>query len=154
MNRVSLPGAAWLGWLKNRPLRLGVLTGVYLTAVMTVALLVANRLPLLEGFADIRNWTCRLVFAVVMLIPIGAFLRSPWSLCSSGLSAWLLFSLAYAAAGRIFLFLHTRFFSSFHVFMLGALFYSVVAVALWVVQLITVLRTHLTHPGRAYHKAE
>jgi hypothetical protein len=128
-----LPGAPWLLWLKNQPLRIGVLTGIYLTAVMTVALFTANRVPWLDGYADLRNWACRIVFLLIALIPVGTFLRVPWNLFSSGASAWLLFTLNYAVAGRYFENLHTRLsITSFHMFLLGAGIYAVVAVAIWV----------------------
>lgn len=154
MIRVSLPGVAWLKWLKNFHLRIGALTGVYLTAIMTVALLVANRLPFLDRFAEVRNLVCYALFALVALVPVCSCLRKPWQLFTSGLTAWLLFSLSYAGAGRIFALLFTRLRSPFNVFIVGAMFYGLVAVAAWVVRLIAAMRTHLAHHGRAYHKAE
>ncbi len=156
MIRFRLPGTAWFQWVRNLPLRIGVVTGVYLTAVMVGGLLAANRLPLLESFADIRNWACRLLFALVMLVPICSFLRAPWNMFASGLTAWVLFSLAYAVAGRFFEGLYTRFFTAFHMFIIGASLYAVVAVAVWVVWLVKAMRTHLPahERGRAYRKAE
>lgn len=73
MAPTHLPGTAWLRWLKHRPLRLGLLTGIYLTAVMMVALLAANRLPTLEAYADLRNWICGSLFVLVALIPVATF---------------------------------------------------------------------------------
>jgi hypothetical protein len=156
MNWVSLPGIAWLGWLKNLPLRIGVLTGVYLTTIMAVALIVANRVPYLDGFAGIRNRACFALFALVAIVPACSFLRRPWHLFISGLTAWLVFSLAYAGAGRIFVSLFTRLRSPFNLFMIGAMFYGLVAVAVWLVHLIAAMRSHLAahEHGRAYHKAE
>ncbi len=49
--RTQLPGARWFLWLRNVSLRTGVLTGVYLSVVFLVWLIVANRLPRLESFA-------------------------------------------------------------------------------------------------------
>ncbi len=156
MIRVSLPGVAWLKWLKNLPLRIGVLTGLYLTAIMTVALLVANRLPFLDRFVEVRNLVCYALFTLVALLPVCGFLRRPWQLFTSGLTAWLLFSLSYAGAGRVFVHLFTRLRSPFNVFMIGAMFYGLVAVAAWVVHLILAMRAHLATQShsRAYHKAE
>ena len=128
-----LPGSRWLRWLRNTPLRTGVLTGIYLSAVMTVALLVANRLPALEPFADLRNWICSSVFLLVWLVPVAAFRNRPWWLFTSAGAGWLIFSLAYALAGIFFENLHTRLNKTpFHVFLLGAGIYAVVAVTLWV----------------------
>lgn len=155
MNWVSLPGIAWLGWLKNLPLRVGVLTGVYLTTIMAVALIVANRLPFLDIFAEIRNWACYALFGIVAMVPACIFLRRPWHLFTSGLTAWLLFSLAYVGAGHIFAYLFTRLRPPFNVFMIGAMFYGLVAVAAWLVHLIAAMRSHLAQEhGRALHKAE
>lgn len=155
MNWVSLPGITWLGWLKNLPLRIGVLTGTYLTAIMAVSLIVANRMPFLDGFAAVRNDACRALFVLVAIVPACTFLRRPWHLFKSGLTAWLLFSLAYAGAGHIFDSLFTRLRPPFNVFMIGAGFYGLVAVAAWVVHLILAMRSHLAQEsGRALRKAE
>ena len=128
-----LPGSAWLRWVRNTPLRTGVLTGIYLSAVMTVALLAANRLPALEPFADLRNWICDSVFLMVWLIPVATFRNRPWWLFTSAASGWVVFSVAYALAGFFFENLHTRLSKTpFHMFLLGAGIYAVVAVTLWV----------------------
>lgn len=128
-----LPGAQWFGWIKNQTVRIGVLTGIYLSAVMVIALLAANRMPFLEPFAEIRNWAARIVFAFVLVVPILTFFRSPVRLIASGTLAWTLFALVYAAMGRWFFErLHDRFFTPFHLFMLGMAIYAVTAVAGWV----------------------
>jgi len=130
---LRLPGSAWLRWLRNPPLRAGVLTGIYLTAVMTVALLAANRVPQLEAFADLRNWSSSLLFLLVSLIPVAKFLTRPWWLFTSAFSGWLVFSLAYWMEGFFFLHLHSRLNKTpFHLFLLGTGCYAVVAVTLWV----------------------
>lgn len=155
MNSESLPGVTWLGWLKHLPLRVGALTGAYLTAVMAVSLILANRMPFLDGFAAVRNNVCRALFLLVAMVPAVTFLRRPWHLFKSGLTAWLLFSLAYAAAGQIFDSLFTRLRPPFNVFMIGAMFYGLVAVTAWFVRLVTSMRSHLEHEeGRSLRKAE
>jgi hypothetical protein len=133
MAPTHLPGSTWLQWLRHLPLRIGVLTGIYLTVVMTVALLAANRIPELEPFADLRNWSCSSLFLLVGLIPVAAFRRRPWWLFTSAASGWLLFSLSYSMAGAFFENLHTRLNKTpFHMFLLGVGTYAVVAVTLWV----------------------
>lgn len=155
MNWMSLPGVTRLGWLQNLPLRIGVLTGAYLTAILAVFLIVANRLPFLDGFAAVRTTACCALFALVAIVPACSFLRRPWHLFKSGLTAWLLFSLAYAGAGQIFDALFTRLRPPFTVFMIGAMFYGLVAVAAWLVHLIAAMRSHLANEqGRALRKAE
>ena len=132
MKTAQLPGSKWFHWLRNLTLRVGVLTGVYLTAVMVVAVLAANRLPFLENLAMLRNLAAYTVFVLVMIVPIGCFLRRPLQMFASGLLGWLLFSLAYQAMGLFFLNLHARLRYPFNVFMLGAIVYAVVAATAWV----------------------
>ncbi|HUK53780.1 MAG TPA: hypothetical protein VL099_10875 [Candidatus Binatia bacterium] len=116
-------------------MRTGVLAGVYLTGVMVVALVAANRLPALEPFADLRNWICRGVFLIFALVPIGTFFRAPWKLFVSGASGWLVFTLGYSVAAVVFDNLHTRLnISNLHMLFLGVGSYALVAVALWVVE--------------------
>ena len=148
MAPTHLPGAAWFRWLKHRPLRIGVLTGIYLSAVMAIALFCANRVPSLEPYADLRNWICNSLFILVALIPIATFLRSPWALFISAISGWLVFSLSYGLAGLFFENLQTRMNkTTFHMFMLGAGTYAVVAVFIWVWEMLGVAIAHgLTHP--------
>jgi len=148
MAPTHLPGAAWFRWLKHRPLRMGVLTGIYLTAVMAVALITANRLPALELYADLRNWICGSLFVLVALIPVAAFRRAPWHLFTSAATAWLVFSLAYSVAGLFFEHLHTRLNKTpFHMFLLGAGCYAVVAVTIWVAGMTRAALQHgLAHP--------
>lgn len=143
-----LPGAAWLRWLRHRPLRIGVLTGIYLSAVMAVALFCANRIPSLEPYADLRNWTCNSLFVLVALIPIASFWQAPWALFTSATSGWLVFSMSYGVAGLFFENLQTRLNkTTFHMFLLGAGSYAVVAVALWVWEMARVAIAHgFTHP--------
>ena len=135
MNPSQLPGAKWLPWLRSLSLRVGVLTGVYLTAVMVAAVLLANRVHFLEHFAHIRNAVCYLAFGLVMLVPIVAFRRQAVQLLVSGMLGWLLFTLAYLAMGVFFSNLHLRLRTPFNVFVLGAAFYGLMACVAWVVSM-------------------
>jgi len=157
MSGLRLPGAAWLAWLKNRPLRIGILSGCYLTAVMAGGLLAANRMPYFESLAMLRNAVCALLFFLFAVLPICAFLSSPWQMFVASITSWSMFSLGYAAAGRIFVHLHSRLgVTSFHVLMLGAASYAVVAVGFWVIRMILSLLSPLPHPAskRAAHNHE
>ncbi len=136
MTHHQLPGSRWFQWIRNLTVRVGVLTGVYLSLVMTVALLAANRLPLLEPVAEIRNWAARIAFALIMVVPVCTFFRNPARMIAAAGLGWGIFSLAYAGAGVIFDLLHQRFFSTFHLFILGMSLYGVMAVASWVATLI------------------
>ena len=130
-----LHSSVWLRWLHNPPMRTGVFCGLYLSGVMAVALLAANRLPALEPFADLRNWICRGVFVIFALVPMGTFFRTPWKLFLSGSMGWLVFSLSYSVAGLFFDNLHSRLnISTLHMLFMGAGSYAVVAVAIWVAE--------------------
>lgn len=132
---MHLPGSVWLRWLKHPPMRTGVIAGAYLSGVMAVALLAANRLPALEPFADLRNWICRGVFLIFALVPVGTFFRAPWHLFVSGSSGWLVFTLGYSLAGAFFDNLHTRLnISTLQMLLVGAGCYAVLAAALWVAE--------------------
>lgn len=136
-----LPGMRWFAWLRNATLRIGVLTGVYLSIVLGAWLVVANRMPWSANFALTRNLIAGAVFLLLMLIPVGRFLQSPARLFASGLTGWTLFTLTYLIMGFFFERLHSRL-GPFHVFMLGAVVYGVVAVVAWVVSLALAARHH------------
>lgn len=131
MTPSRLPLQRWFQWIANLTVRIGVLTGVYLSTVMVVAVMAANRVHFLEHFADIRNWTARIIFALVMLTPIVSFYRSPLRMLASSALGWALFTLAYAALGIPFERLHDRFFTPFHLFMLGMCIYAITTVVAW-----------------------
>jgi hypothetical protein len=140
-----LPGSRWVAWLHNPTLRVGVLTGIYLNAVMVGALLAANRVPWLEPLALPRNIASFGLFFLVMLIPIFYFRRSAANLFACGMLGWFLFALGYAVTGdfffpNLFNFWLTR--SPFHVFVLGGVIYGVVAVSVWVATLLSAARHH------------
>lgn len=148
MAPTHLPGGSWLRWMKHRPLRIGVLNGIYLSVVMGVALFCANRIPAFEPYADLRNWTFNCLFVLIALIPIATFWRAPWALFTSATTGWLVFSLSYGLASLFFANLQTRLNkTTFHMFMLGAGTYAVVAVFIWVWDMLSIAIAHgLTHP--------
>ena len=53
--RPQLPGMRWFLWMRIASLRIGILTGIYLSIVFMAWLIVANRVPSLERFAETRN---------------------------------------------------------------------------------------------------
>ena len=135
MTSPRLPGSAWLRWVRNLPLRVGVLTGAYLTAVMVISVFAANRLPFLEPVAEIRNLASYAGFALVFLVPMMIFLRRPLDLFMAGITAWTLFAVNYKLMGLFFETLHVRLRPPFNVWMLGAITYGLVAVLAWVVSM-------------------
>lgn len=124
--------------LASRPvLRTGFLTGGLLVGVMFASLFFANNTPRLEHVAWIRNDACRLVFGVVMLLPILRFLFQPRRLFSSALIGWVIFTIGYGFAGSWYVNLFTSLGRKpLEVFLLGIVTYGVVAVFSWVALLI------------------
>src|SRR5712692_6014310 len=125
--RPQIPGMRWCLWLRNASLRIGVLTGVYLSCVFVLWLFVANRVRELESFAGIRNLTAGAAAILLTLIPVLRFRREPVRMFVSGLTAWTLLTLTYIALEMYFSLLESRM-GAFHIFMLGGVSYGFVAV--------------------------
>src|SRR5208283_4290381 len=128
---VHLPGYRWLMFLRNVPVRVGMYTGICLSLIFAMWLVLANRVPLLERLALERN-----IIAVVGLVffaslPILRFYRSPGDLLVSGLLAWTLLSITYRLLCMVFVLLDEKY-SAFHVFVLGAVVYLVGATVSWI----------------------
>ncbi|MCL5288039.1 MAG: hypothetical protein M1453_08625 [Acidobacteria bacterium] len=141
MNATPLPGSRWFQWVRSFTLRVGVLTGLYLTAVMVISVLAATRVGFLEPYADVRNGVAYAAFGFVLLIPIGCFLRAPIKLFAAGICGWAILTVNYALMGLFFVHLHDRLGKTpFHMFILGALVYGVAAVMSWVAGMVLSLR--------------
>jgi hypothetical protein len=147
--RSQLPGMRWFLWLRNAALRIGVLTGIYLSCVLVAWLLVANRLPRLYSFAGMRNLAAAAAIILLMAIPVLRFRREPVRMFVSGLTAWTLLTLTYIAVEMRFSLLESRM-GAFHFFMLGAVSYGFVAVFHWVLLLCVEARhRHVAQAGHA-----
>jgi hypothetical protein len=145
--RTQLPGLHWFLWLRVASLRTGILAGIYLSCVFVAWLVVANRLPALEPFAEARNLVAGAILLIVLAIPLLRFRHQPGKLFIAGLTAWTLLTLTYLAAGIHFTLLESRM-GAFHVFMLGAVSYGFVAVLDWVFLMCVVVRhQHRTRSG-------
>jgi hypothetical protein len=135
----QLPGSRWFDWLRNAALRVGVLTGIYLSLVLAAWLIIANRVPWSANFAGIRNAAAAALVLLLMLIPVGCFLKSPARLFVCGLTAWAEFTLTYVALGLYFERLFSRW-GPFRVFTVGVVSYGVMAVLAWVVHMVWTAR--------------
>jgi Na+/glutamate symporter len=118
-------------FLRNVPVRVGIYTGVCLSIVLAMGLVLANRVPLLERVALERNIIAGVCLALVASLPILKFYRSPWELLVSGLLAWTLLSITYRLLCMVFVLLNDRY-SAFHVFVLGAVVYLICATLSWI----------------------
>jgi hypothetical protein len=129
--RPQLPGSRWFWWLRNAPLRIGILTGIYLSGAFISWLLVSNRLPRLESFASIRNLAAGVVVIILLLIPVLRFRHEPLRMFVSGLTAWSILTFTYIAAELRFSLLESRM-GALHIYIMGAVTYGFVAVFHWV----------------------
>jgi len=85
--RPQLPGMRWFLWLRIPSLRIGVLTGIYLSCVFVAWLEIANRVAELERFAELRNLLAGALFITAMGIPVLRFRHRPGKLFIAGLAA-------------------------------------------------------------------
>ena len=145
---VHLPGYRWLMFLRNVPVRVGMYTGICLSIVFAMWLVLANRVPLLERLALGRNIVAVVGLVLFASLPILRFYRSPGDLLVSGLLAWTLLSITYRLLCMVFVLLNERY-SGFHVFVLGAVTYLVFATLSWIGMIIWKVRSadisHLDH---------
>src|SRR5208283_3861511 len=119
---VHLPGYRWLMFLRNVPVRVGIYTGICLSLVFLLWLVLANRVPLLEPLAMWRNIAAVVILVFFATLPMLRFYRSPGELMVSGLVAWMLLSITYRVLCMVFVLLDEKY-SAFHVFVLGAVVY-------------------------------
>jgi len=129
--RPQLPGMQWFLWLRIASLRIGVLTGIYLSCVFVAWLDVANRVAELEPYAELRNLVAGAILIMVLAIPVLRFRHQPGRLFISGITAWTLLTMTYLVAEIHFTLLESRM-GAFHVFVLGAVSYGFLAVLDWV----------------------
>jgi hypothetical protein len=129
--RPQLPGMQWFLWLRIASLRTGVLTGIYLSCVFVAWLEVANGVPELWRFAEVRNLLAGAILIMVLGIPVLRFRHRPGKLFVAGLTAWTLLTVTYLVAEIRFTLLESRM-GALHVFVLGAVSYGFVAVLDWV----------------------
>ncbi len=137
--RSQLAGLERFFSLREPTLRVGIFTGVALSAVFSAWLLVANRVPQLERFATLRNIAAAGALLVLMSIPVWRFLMSPVRMFVAGTLGWTLASLCYISQEMYFPRLESRM-GAFHVFMLGAIMYGFLAVLDWVVNICLLAR--------------
>lgn len=146
--RSNLPGYRWFHFFRNTAIRTGVYTGVCLTLVFVVWLVIANRVPFLERFALERNIAAAAVLVFLAAIPVLRFLRMPGNLLASSLMGWIIFSVSYRILCIIFQGLGD-WHSTFQVFMLGAVVYMILTTLSWIGMLIWKARAaHGSHFNR------
>ena len=127
----SPPGYRWFQFLRNAPIRVGLYTGIWLSLVFVAWVLVANRVPFLEPLAQQRNVIAALLLVAIAALPVLRFLASSGELLVSGLLAWSVLTLTYRILSLKFTLLQ-YYYSTFHVFVLGAVLYLLFATLSWI----------------------
>jgi len=120
-------------------LKVGIGVGIGLSALATAWLLAANRVPFLDRFAFIRNIFALALAAGLLLVPVCRFCKSAGQLFLSGLIGWAMLSVAYSTLEIPFPGLAVRL-SSFHLFMLGAVAFGLLATLAWLASLVMSVR--------------
>ena len=145
--RAHLPAYGSFHVFRNASVRMGVYVGCMLSIAFSGWVIVANRVPLFDRFAFVRNLAAVSVLGLIALIPVLRFWRMPGNLLASSLVAWLLFSMSYRVLCLLFVGLAERF-SAVQIFVLGAVLYMLVVTLSWIWTIIRRARaSHVSHPN-------
>jgi hypothetical protein len=146
--QIQLPGYHWFRVFKNVPVRVGLYTGLCLSFAFAMWIVIANRMPALEQFAQARNVSAVVALCFLSAIPAVRFYRDPWGLLASGLLAWTLLSITYRGLCLVFVLLGEKY-GTFHIFALGAVVYLICATLSWIGTMIW--RVHLSQTSDNHH---
>jgi hypothetical protein len=131
--------------LRNRVVRTGIYTGVFLSVCFTVWVLVANRVPFLEPLAFARNTIAAGVLVLIACLPVMRFYRMPGEMLASALIGWSLLTLTFRLLCIKFVLLDAIY-SVFQIFMMGSIVYLIVATLAWIGTIIRRARaSHISH---------
>lgn len=129
--RAHLPAYGTLHALRSSSVRVGLFVGLSLSIAFSAWVVVANRVPSLDGFAFMRNWAAAALLGLLASTPVLLYWRTPGNLLASSLVGWLLFSVTYRTLGIAFRRLDDRI-SAVQVFMLGAVIYLLIVTLSWI----------------------
>lgn len=147
MDQPHLPGFHWFDAIRNEALRTGVYVGIFLSAIFMAWLFIANYVHAFEPFAVERNLAAAAALGLLAAVPLLWFLRHPVQLFIAGESAWAIFTIVYRF---LCFFFHGLGQGNgvlpppFHLFMLGAVVYGIVALLSRLVQLVLEIRNNST----------
>ena len=134
--------------LRNRAVRTGIYTGVFLSVCFTLWVLVANRVPFLEPLAFARNTIAAGVLVLIACLPVMRFYRVPGEMLGSALIGWSLLTLTFRLLCIKFVLLDDIY-SVFQIFMMGSIVYLIVATLAWIGTIIRRARaSHISHINR------
>lgn len=126
----------------------GIYTGSFLIVAMLAALVAANRIAALEPYALERNAICYTLFVLLMIAPVCRFRNSSLQMFLSAMLGWVLFVAAYDIAGMVFHNLFQVLRTPFEALIEGSIVYGVLAVASWVVRMVSVACREPLQPRR------
>jgi hypothetical protein len=131
---------------RNSAVRIGLVVGVGLSLVLSGWIYLANRVPIFDRVSVERNLAAAAIIGLLAFLPVLRFFREPGSLLISSLLAWSILSLTYRTLSLFFWALRD-WYSTFQVFMLGAVLYLIAATLSWLGTCIWKARAaHLTPP--------
>ncbi|GAC1622476.1 MAG: hypothetical protein NVS9B13_15320 [Candidatus Acidiferrum sp.] len=149
--RPHLSGYGWLTLFGDPAVRTGIYTGVGLGFTFSVWIILANRALFLERFALERNQAAAVLLGLLAVIPVLRFYRDPGKLLISSLIGWSILTFFYRLLCAFFGLLSEKY-STFHIFMLGAVLYMIVGTVSWVGTVIW--RVRETHGSHFNHHAD
>jgi len=128
---ISAKFSGRFGFLADAATRVGIYVGLSLSLIFTIWLGLANRVPWLEAFAMPRNLVAASLLLLSASFPLFRFFRSPSELLLSSLLGWGIFTFTYGLLCLKFILLDQHY-STFHLFVLGAIVYSLLATLCWI----------------------
>jgi predicted membrane channel-forming protein YqfA (hemolysin III family) len=131
----------WFPLWRYPALRTGLRMGVLLSLVLTAWLVLANRVGVLDRLAIVRNAAALAVLFLIAFEPIARFRNSASDLLVSGGIGWAIGSLCYFGWTMYFERLSLRM-GAFHIFVMGAAVYLLMAAVVWIGGLIRAAHHH------------
>ena len=136
---------------RDSSVRIGLVVGAGLSLALSGWIYLANRVPIFDRVSVERNLAAAGIIGLLAFIPVLRFFRDPASLLVSSLIAWSILSLTYRTLS-IFFWALRDWYSTFQVFMLGAVLYLIAATLSWIGTCIWKARAaHLTPPRHRAH---
>jgi len=119
----------------------GASVGAVLSLLFSAWVLVANRMPSLERYADLRNAAAAAAFFLVALVPVARYCNSAMRLLMSSTIACGILSLSYFAWSLHFGRLESHM-SAFEILVKGVAIYGLAAILIWLGTLLRSARIH------------
>ncbi len=120
-----------LHMFSDSAVRTGVVVGVGLSLALSAWTYLANSLRIFDHISMERNLAAAAIISFLAFLPVLRFFREPGNLLISSLLAWSIFSLTYRTLSLFFWTL-SDWYSTFQVFMIGAVIYLIVATLSWI----------------------